>query len=68
VTFDESLEACVAVGTIGSPGFRGHDTGLYADVGEPDENSVTVEIRHLGDDAGTPPAPADNSVQLARFR
>jgi hypothetical protein len=63
VTFDQSLDECVAVGTVGSPGFRDTDSTLYADVGEPDANSVTVEIWHL------PPGPAlaDNSFHLAVF-
>jgi hypothetical protein len=63
VTFDQSLDECVAVGTIGSPGFRDTDTALYADVGDPDANSVSVEIWHLAPVR----ALADNSFHLAVF-
>jgi hypothetical protein len=63
VTFDQSLNECVAVGTVGAPGFRDTDTALYADVGEPDANSVTVQIWHLAPVR----ALADNSFHLAVF-
>jgi hypothetical protein len=63
VTFNQSLAGCVAVGTIGSPGFRDTDTALYADVGKPNANSVAVQIWHLAPVR----ALADNSFHLAVF-
>ena len=60
VTFDRSVAGCVALGTIGSPGFRDSDTTLYADVGVPNDNTVGVEIQHTG-------ALADNSFHLGVF-
>jgi hypothetical protein len=63
VTFDQSLEGCVAVGTIGSPGFKDTDTALYADVGAPDANSVAVQVWHLAPVR----ALASNSFHLAVF-
>jgi hypothetical protein len=63
VTFDQSLDECVAVGTIGSPGFRDTDTALYADVGVPDANSVRIQIWHLAPVR----ALASNSFHLAVF-
>ena len=61
VTFDRSVVDCVALGTIGSPGFRDDDTRLYADVGAPlDDNTVQVQIHHDG-------ALADNSFNLGVF-
>lgn len=63
VSFDQSLTGCVAVGTVGSPGFASdNDTVLHADVGEPNSNSVTVRIFHPA-----PVAGADNSFSLAVF-
>jgi hypothetical protein len=63
VTVNQSLAGCVAVGTIGSPGFHDTDTALYADLGEPDANSVAVEIWHLAPVR----ALADKSFDLAVF-
>jgi hypothetical protein len=60
VTFNQSLAGCVAVGTIGSLGFHDTDTALYADFGEPNANSVAVEIWHLAPTR----ALADNSFHL----
>ena len=61
MTFDRSVVECVALGTIGSPGFRENDTRLYADIGDPnDDNTVQVQIYHQG-------ALADNSFHLGVF-
>ncbi|MFZ0088771.1 MAG: hypothetical protein WAL63_04640 [Solirubrobacteraceae bacterium] len=57
MTFDRSVVGCIALGTIGSPGFHDYDTTLYADVGTPDATSVQVTMEHAG-------ALADNSFHL----
>jgi hypothetical protein len=63
VTFNQSVAGCVAVGTIGGPGFKDTDTALYADVGQPAANSVAVQIWHLAPVR----ALASNSFHLAVF-
>ena len=67
VTFDRSLQNCVAVGTVGhshGSGFVTAGSILHADVGAPNAQSVAVSIWEPGEAA---PNLTSNSFSLAVF-
>jgi Collagen triple helix repeat (20 copies) len=63
VTFDEPITSCVAIGSVGSPGFVDPDADVQTNVGSPDANTVSVNVRHLGPVV----ALADSSFHIGLF-